>query len=193
MLSAIALVQTHGAASVAVLFEADGGAVQATPSFGAFDDGGAETLPVLGLAPSTDYAVQLVASDGNGGLARSPVLGFSTAALPPEVAALNTFTVVQNGPAEPGYFVVPKLSSGTMTPPQPAIVVDRSGQVVWYVDLTSQPDGDFQKQPDGTYDVAAGGPYFNTVRTGIFEKFDVLGQPLGLLHAPRSRRRDRPA
>ncbi|MBS2026998.1 MAG: aryl-sulfate sulfotransferase [Deltaproteobacteria bacterium] len=184
VLSAIGLVQSHGAASVAVLFETDGGAVQATPIFAAFDDGGAETLPVLGLAASTDYAMQFVASDGDGGLARSPVLDFSTAALPPEVAALNTFTVVQNGPVEPGYFVVPKLSSGTVTPPQPVMVVDRSGQVVWYVDLTTQPDGDFQKQPDGTYDVAAAGPYFNTVRTGIFEKFDVLGNLLASYTLP---------
>src|SRR6185312_8595760 len=100
------VVVTHGAQSLAVLYalSIDGG-TGATPTFAVVDGG--QVLPILGLYPATDYDMQAIASDGAGGIARSPVTHFTTQTLPAIVD--ESFTVTSNGAYQPGYVLLTKL------------------------------------------------------------------------------------
>ena len=154
LLTARFIVAAHGAQSVAVIYalSVDGG-IGTTPSFAAIDGG--QSLPVLGLYPQTGYEMQAIAIDGNGGLARSPVQRFTTQALPVPVTSNYTFDVTVNEPsAQPGYIVIDKVQVSAALP-QAAVIVDRTGRVAWYAPAeVAAPNGDFQKQPDGTYTIS---------------------------------------
>jgi len=165
------LIQTHGAQSVWVSFQADDGGAQTTPTTDASVR--AQTLPVLGLQPSTHYSLQALASDGDGGLASSPVMDFTTDVLPSTLSNY-AFEAATTGTILPGYVMVSKLLAGGNVN-QDAVIVDRSGQVVWYRS-GGLLDGDFQKQPDGSYTLSSGAvsqvPF---AYASVYRQFDSLG------------------
>jgi hypothetical protein len=117
---------------------------------------GEMTLPVLGLAPNATYDLQVTATTAAGETLSSPVMSFTTGALP---AGLPTFSVADGGTAPAGYTLlapVATITDGGIWPP--AVIVDGAGNVVWYYELTGQLL-DFQKQPDRSYTVAANGGF----------------------------------
>jgi len=149
VLTAKVVVATHGARSLWVLYQSPDGGVSQTPTVDAAN--AAQTVPVLGLAPSTSYRVQAIASDDDGGLARSAVLSFTTQALPAFLSSY-AFDVTQPGAVMPGYVLISKL--GRRGAAQAAVIVDRGGRVAWYAQPSGALAGDFQKQLDHSYTIA---------------------------------------
>jgi hypothetical protein len=164
-----------------VLSQASGTRVAVSPPLPARPN--AQLLPLLGLSPQTDYAVQVLATDGNGNYARSPVLGLTTGALPQN--ASPSFTVARSGPYAPGYVLVTKLPLNPLQTPLAPVAVDRNGHVVWYAEGQASLYGDFKKQPNDTYSFGAfqqqGFPGSLSV---TYDVVDPLGDPLGVYTVP---------
>jgi hypothetical protein len=100
--------------------------------------GDSAVIPVLGLLPSTSYALK-VAAFGPGGVARSELLHLTTGALP---ADLPSYSAGGSDPS-PGYVV---FSGGGY-----GLAIDNTGRVVWYVRLADPATLNFEPQPTGRY------------------------------------------
>ena len=119
VLSAAVSVRVRDADSVVVRFHVAGaaGADSVTAAVLAAED--AAVVPVLGLLPSTRYALRAVAF-GPGGETIGDALELTTAALPEDVPRYTA-----GGPSpSPGYIVFAAGSYG--------VVIDNTGRVVWY-------------------------------------------------------------
>ena len=176
VLTAKVTVATQGASSVRVLFQVGSESVQTTPAFTATT--GNQVIPVLGLLPSTTYALQVLAADNGGQLARSPVLSFTTAALPDSLSNY-AFQIQQPGTVLPGHILLGK-NLGLNVVPQDAVIIDRSGRVVWYLEESgASPRGDFAKQPDDSYTVSlAGTSDLPDSFPAVFQQVNSLGEPV---------------
>lgn len=95
-------------------------------------------LPLLGLAHSTSYNVQVAASN-QCGTATGEMLSITTGLMP---ADLPRFTAAGSDPS-PGYVV---MASGNY-----GITIDNSGRIVWYHRFPTGPGLNFQPQPNGHY------------------------------------------
>jgi hypothetical protein len=93
---------------------------------------------VLGLFPSTTYAVAVVAYNDCGSSSSGPVL-FTTGALPSDIPAYRA----TGAQAAPGYTVFAAGNYG--------LVADSTGRIVWYHRFTNGPGLNFQAQPNGRY------------------------------------------
>lgn len=180
-----AVVDTQGATAVQVRCQArDGGPTFLTPAWPT--DGGVVAVPVLGLLPATDYDLTALLVWGDGGSARSAPWAFSTPALP---SIIPTFTVVvpDGGAPPPGFTLLARVAALGSSGPQPVVIVDGTGRVVWYLIEAGLPNADFQRQPDGTFTVALRdpSPLFNGGYPALFDHVDALGRHLGLLALPR--------
>ena len=183
VLSAEFVTATHGAQSLAVLYalSIDGG-TGATPTFAVVDGG--QVLPILGLYPATDYDMQAIASDGVGGIARSPVTHFTTQTLPAIVD--ESFTVTSNGAYQPGYVLLTKLPVNPVNTQTAGMVVDRTGRVAWYEAGPTSLYGDFEKQANGTYTLGCFTPAFTfeAAITATYLVVDPLGDQLAYYTVP---------
>jgi hypothetical protein len=138
VLSAVVTVSARQADSARVRFgSVESGALDSAAPSVRFEDGSA-AIPVLGLLPATEYAVQVVAY-GGGGTTAGNVLHFTTAALPGD---LPSFIAHGSAPAE-GYVVFAAGGYG--------LAIDNTGRVVWYVRLADAATLNFQPQPTGRY------------------------------------------
>ena len=94
----------------------------------------------------------------------------------------------QPGTVSPGYILIAKQPFGPAagSTQTPMSIVDRSGRVVWYVEELPPGNGDFQKQPDGTYTIATFGAHLDipTAFPSTYQRVDVLGNSLGTLNIP---------
>jgi hypothetical protein len=137
VLSAVVAANVSGADSVAVRIAIGPGAVETvTPAVPAGD--GAVEIPILGLRAATAYRLQVLAWR-NGVATSGATLAFTTDALP---ADLPGFTATGSSPAR-GYALV---TAGPY-----ALILDNSGQVVWYRRFEHGAGLNFQAQPDGSY------------------------------------------
>lgn len=159
VLSSIVSVATASADSVAVHWGLAGAALDsATPAF--VPVANSVVVPVLGLRPSTSYAVQVVAynSCGTTSGATHPV---NTGALPSDIPLY----VASGADPSPGYVVFAAGAYG--------LVIDNTGRIVWYHQFPEGPGLNFETQPNGRF--AARPPSsITTAGTGWVE-LDPLG------------------
>ncbi len=143
---------------------------------------------MLGLQASTPYAFTAVGTWADGGILLSNVVAFTTSALP---TGLHSYMNVSGQPSG-GYTLLSYIPSNPTQGTEYAPIVNGAGAVVWYLTLPAGTgmDGDFERQPDGTYTVAtitssSGAiiPGLNDFLT-IFRQYDVLGNPLATWSAP---------
>jgi hypothetical protein len=139
VLSAVVSVRVRHADSVAVRFRLDESTTaddNETPVVPAAE--GSVMVPVLGLLPTSRYALHVVAF-GEGGTIVGGKLDFTTDALPTDLPIYSA-----GGPdPSPGYVV---FAAG-----QYGLVIDNTGRVVWYRRFTNGPGLNFMAQPTGRY------------------------------------------
>jgi hypothetical protein len=137
VLGAIVSAEVVAADSIAVRFAEAGTALDSvTPVVP--PETGATGVPVLGLHPTTDYVLQVVAFNGCA-TAEGEMLTLTTAALPSDLPSY-----VAGGPSpSPGYVVFAAGSYG--------LAIDNSGRVVWYHRFPNGPGLNFQAQANGRY------------------------------------------
>ena len=135
-LSAVVTVRVRLADSVAVRYGAGPTLDSATAAVVAA--GESTVVPVLGLLPSTTYALRVVAYREDqavpGGL-----MGFTTDPLPSDLPHY----VASGTDPSPGYVA---FSAGMY-----GLVIDNTGRVVWYRRFTGGPGLNFQPQANGRY------------------------------------------
>jgi hypothetical protein len=135
-LSAVVSVRVRLADSVAVLYGA--GPTLDSVTAAVVPVGESAVVPVLGLLPSTTYALRVMAYRGDqavpGGL-----IGFTTEPLPFD---LPSYSASGTDPS-PGYVA---FSAGLY-----GLVIDNTGRVVWYRRFTGGPGLNFQPQANGRY------------------------------------------
>src|SRR5262249_33219727 len=140
--------------------------------------------PVLALRPQSNYTFRLTATATDGKTAQSNPVQFQTGALPDD---LPTFVVEERAAGQPGYTMVALLkgissASGSSIdepvarPIAGPMIVDHTGQIVWYHQPYIGAITDWQKQPDGTY-TAAINPQLD-VFDAIYVQLDSLGNEL---------------
>ena len=169
VLSAIAVGPRSEADSVTIQYGPLGEALDSmTPAVTA-NDMSAFTVPVLGLLPSTTYAMRLVAY-GECGAVTGPEVLFSTGALP---ADLPAYSASGTNPS-PGYVVFAAGMYG--------IAIDNSGRVVWYHRFPNGPGLNFQAQPNGRF-VAR--PNVPADSVGVWLEVDALGNSTRTLRCAR--------
>lgn len=123
--------------SVVIRFRATGEPNdRATPAMVASRDSVA--APVLGLAPETEFAMRIVASNSCG-TTEGPTLAIRTGALP---ADLPVYAAGGPDPS-PGYVAFAAGSYG--------LVIDNTGRVVWYNRFEGGPGLNFQPQRTGHF------------------------------------------
>jgi Arylsulfotransferase (ASST) len=137
VLSALMTARTQFTDSVAVRYGLPGAVLDSvTPVV--VPGNGEVSAPVLGLRPTTTYALELVAY-GAGGTVSSEILPVTTDPLPRDLPQYRA-----SGPSpSPGYVL---FSAGDY-----GIVIDNTGRVVWYVRFPEGPSLNFQAQPNGRY------------------------------------------
>jgi Arylsulfotransferase (ASST) len=137
VLSAVMTARTQYVDSVAVRYGLSETVLDSiTPAVVPMD--GEVAAPVLGLRPTTTYALQLVGY-GAGGTFSSEVLQVTTDALPSDLPQYRA-----GGPSpSPGYVL---FSAGDY-----GVVIDNTGRVVWYVRFPEGPSLNFQAQANGRY------------------------------------------
>jgi hypothetical protein len=162
-LSARVTVHASNVVNVAVRYALAGAltdAARRTPYTAATSD--PLVLPVLGLAPQTAYELQVIATTETGAVLSSATFSFTSGSLPEGVPA---FALADGGFAT-GYTLLSPVQvandAGTWAP---AVIVDGTGQVVWYYPVNGQLL-DWQRQYDGTFTAGAG---------GVFEQINSLG------------------
>ena len=145
----------NGVAVLRVAYSAENGAAGTTPDFAVSSS--SVTIPVLGLMPETNYTLKLQAVDADGTSVDSDPASCLTGALPSTLPAL---AVSEQPGAEPGYTMIGILqglfsgsssSGGASSGIAGPLIVDHTGQIVWYRDAFEGAVTDWQKQPDGTY------------------------------------------
>jgi hypothetical protein len=160
VLGAVVSVSVHYADSVAVRYGPGGGTLDfTTPAVVPGTE--ALTLPVLGLLPDTEYALQVVAFGD--GVTFGDTLRLTTGSLPPD---LPSFVASGPDPA-PGYVVLAVDPWG--------LVIDNEGRVVWYHRFPHGVGLNFQAQPNGHY--AARPPPAETGTPEPWIEVDPLGDP----------------
>jgi hypothetical protein len=138
VLSAIVEVSAQHTDSARVRFgTVASGAIDSTAP-GVLLQNGSASIPVLGLLPSTEYALQVTAFGAGGTATRDPV-HFTTAALPTD---LPSYTAAGSEPTA-GYVVFAAAGYG--------LAIENTGRVVWYVRLADPATLNFQPQPTGRY------------------------------------------
>lgn len=138
-LSAIVSVRVANADSVGVRFhlgDVPSGSDSVTPAVKVLGD--SAIIPVLGLAPTSDYTLRAVAY-GAGGTAISDAVQLSTGVLPTD---LPHYSASGSDPS-PGYVVFAAGMYG--------LVIDNTGRVVWYHRFPNGPGLSFMAQPNGRY------------------------------------------
>jgi len=154
-LSCVVKADVGNAVTVRVSYNAESGPAT-TPDFAVSSS--TVVVPVLGLMPETSYALKLQAISEDGTTVESGPQSCLTGTLP---STLPAFTVSERAGAEPGYTMIGVIqglfpsssSSGGGSSPRIAgpLIVDHTGQIVWYRDAFEGAVTDWQKQPDGTY------------------------------------------
>ncbi|HUF66638.1 MAG TPA: arylsulfotransferase family protein [Gemmatimonadaceae bacterium] len=137
VLSAIVTAEVLAADTIAVRFGHPGATLDSiTP---VFPPGVSATgLPVLGLEPDMNYALQVVAFN-DCATVHGELLTLTTGALPSDLPVYSA-----SGPApSPGYVAFAAGSYG--------LVIDNSGRVVWYHRFPDGPGLNFQAQANGRY------------------------------------------
>ena len=159
MLSAVLTARTEHVDSVAVRYGPSEAMLDSiTPAVVPVN--GEVAAPVLGLRPTTTYALQLVAY-GAGGTVSSEVLQVTTDPLPNDLPQYRA-----GGPSpSPGYVL---FSAGDY-----GIVIDNTGRVVWYLHFEEGPSLNFQAQPNGRYVARPFNPDPSAVQPLV--EFDPLG------------------
>jgi hypothetical protein len=136
VLSAIVSVRARRADSLMVRYGPAGGSLDhATPA--AVPETEDVVLPVLGLHPDTEYALQVVAFGSE--VETGEVLSFTTGSLPDDLPAF----VAGGSDPSPGFVVIAAGPFG--------LVLDNTGRVVWYHRFPNGPGLNFQAQPNGHY------------------------------------------
>jgi arylsulfotransferase ASST len=100
--------------------------------------GDSAAVPILGLLPSTAYALRVVAYRDSQVVLGTPY-GFTTDTLPGDLPRY----VAGGADPSPGYVVFAAGRYG--------IVIDNTGRVVWYHRFPTTPGLNFQAQPTGRY------------------------------------------
>lgn len=178
VLSAIISTRATHADSVGVTFHLSGatGTDSSAPAVALLE--GEARIPVLGLLPSSDYVLRVVAYGGSHREVGDS-LAFSTSALP---ADLPRFNAGGDDPS-PGFVVFGTALYGQ--------VIDNTGRVVWYHRFPTGPGLNFMPQRNGRYVARPSLP-----DTSVREKFieiDPLGnvtRMLGCLGGLRPRLHD---
>lgn len=137
VLSSVVTVTTTFADSVAVRYGMAGSSIDSTTP-AVVPNGNSSVVPVLGLRPSTGYAMQVVAYN-QCAQSTGATLQFATGALP---ADIPSYTAAGTDPS-PGYVVFAAGSYG--------LAIDNTGRVVWYHHFTNGPGLNFEVQPNGRY------------------------------------------
>lgn len=112
-------------------------------------------VPVLGLRPRNTYSLRTIVVSLTGSLAVGPTLTVTTDSLP---ADIPRFALRESNAPSVQYVllgITPALNGRSY-----AVIVDRTGQIVWYRAFDGQVS-DFQKQPNGRYTICSllsGGP-----------------------------------
>ncbi len=138
VLSAIVTVRAQLADSVAVRYGVTGAALDSeTPPVTLAGD--VSELAVLGLLPSVQYTLQVVAYGADRSV-EGAELAFGTGALPADLPQYTT-----SGPdPSPGFIAFSASMYG--------LVIDNTGRVVWYYRFPNNGPGlNFQPQPNGRY------------------------------------------
>lgn len=137
VLSAVVVADVVAADSVAVRFgPADAAPDNLVPAV--LPTSGTTAVPVLGLRPSTEYALQVVAFSICA-TTHGEQLNFTTGALPEDIPVY----AASGSDPSPGYVV---LAAGPY-----GVVIDNEGRVVWYHRFPNGPGLNFQAQPNGRY------------------------------------------
>jgi len=165
VLSSLFKANVTGAVRAQVTYTPENGPSGTTPEFAVAS--GEVSVPVLGLLPETNYTLQLRAMGAGGIGVDSDPVSFRTGALP---STLPAFTVTEQPGSEPGFTMIALLqgilsgssSSSGAGPGQPIagpLIVDHTGQIVWYREAFDGIVTDWQKQPNGTYTAAINNTY----------------------------------
>ena len=149
-LSAIVTFVVQRADSARVVCTAKaGGDVMATPYHSVAD--GPDSIPVLGLLPSTRYGCVALAA-GAGGAASSDSVFYETAPMPAELAGVR---LEISGSPPPGYVITEVVRQGSVY----TVAFDSAGRVRWYRGFAAQP-GDLametEQLPTGNFTVYVG-------------------------------------
>ena len=136
-LSTLVSVKAGGYDSASVRYWAAGSEALATPAF-EFAPDSIATVPVLGLAATTDYQIETVLYLENEALAVDTA-SFETGPVPdwiPAIGAAGSDTTA-------GYLAISLPDGG--------VIVDNTGRVVWYAYLPAGVLNTFQVHANGTY------------------------------------------
>jgi hypothetical protein len=152
-LSASVAVQASNISTVKVRYAPTGqlgDGAYVTPSLNA--SSGKLVVPVLGLTPSTSYDLQVVATTSTGATLTSATASFTSGVMP---QGLPSLSAVDGGVPSLGYTLLAptELTVSSQETWPPGLVVDGSGNVVWYYNVGG-PSVDVQQQPGGTYTLA---------------------------------------
>ena len=161
VLSAVVVVRVGHADSVEVRFRAlsMGQSTDSATGRVALQDGEA-LIPILGLLSGASYSAR-VAAFGPGGESVGEVLTFSTGPLPTDLPSY-----VAGGSAPSSGYVA--FAAGPY-----GVVIDNTGQVVWYRRFDPGPGLNFQAQPNGRY--VALPPTPDSTDVPLFIEVDPLG------------------
>src|ERR1700687_3179448 len=163
--------------AVRVVYFAVGSQTESTPDFPI----SSWQVPVLflGLRADTDYYLALQAVGYNGMSATSAPIYFRTATAP---TTLPRFNLRHSEPIGAGYTMVGWINTSTRI--HPAVIVDASGQVVWYHEFNDVVI-DWQKQPDHTYTAALreGGLSSSGEASAAYQQLDSQGRSIRTLLA----------
>ena len=160
-----------GADSVRVVYAPAGGAEERTPVRPATDV--EDTVVLLGLQPSTTYQYRLEAFAGPEKI-ESSTQTFTTAALPPELAAVQ---LQRLGGGTSQYAL-------TTARARYAVAFDSTGAIAWYHDFGSLLVSDAQRQPNGDYTVYAGTTAGWNAVDGYYVEITPAGDVVREWHAP---------
>jgi hypothetical protein len=169
VLSAVVSAQVRGADGVAVRYGASATLDSITPVTSISAGDVTVSLPVLGLLPSSAYAMQVMAVNRCGAVATDAVQ-FTTGVLP---ADLPSYSAGGEDPVD-GYVV---FAAGLY-----GLAIDNTGRVVWYHKFAKGPGLNFQPQPNGRY-VARPTPETGEIASWV--EVDVLGRVTRILPCAR--------
>lgn len=160
-LSAIVTVEAARFDSASLRFWLPGGTPKASPATG-FGSDSTLRLAALGLLPSAEYAIETVLYAGAKAIA-ADTLSFISGPRPawiPEIGALGTDTT-------PGLLAIALPAGG--------VIVDNTGQVVWYAEMPAGVLNSFQPHANGTYTL------LRADDLSRFHVLNVLGEEIGTL------------
>jgi hypothetical protein len=174
-ISAIAAFTSAGASRAHVELMGGPEGAQATEEVTIAGDTG--EIPVLGLRPQTDYRLRLVVAAPSGMTVQSDWQSLRTGRLPDSIVAFET-EMSDPAAADSGLTLLAVSAAEAGRPPHPAVIVDRSGRVVWYREVSGTL-ADFQLQPNGHLTAAVSVPSQIPYYAGTYVEWDALGNPVG--------------